>query len=781
MKAMPDKKTLILHPFILAIYPILFYYNLNKHEVWFSETLVPMASSLFVALLLFLLLKLIFKSTTKSGILTSLVLILFFMYEAIQIGVVDSDSVKLVLDFDPNLFWTYGILLILATTGLFFWSGKYHKVTKYLNAVAVILIVFSLVGLVSHKISSPKSTLFTPTYLDHTAIPDNFNYVGPKPDIYYIIMDAYLREDVMNEFWKFNNSTFTNFLTKRGFYVAEKSRSNYSKTVFSLPSSLNMGYLPINLKVDTVQQLSNASLMEAIDKNRVVSFLKSIGYQYIHLSDDTEITRDRGQADVVITNRKYISSFSQYLLSKTILQNIGIGSLDAVHIKRNNILHGFERLEKIPKINKPTFTFAHFVMPHGPQAFDKNGNTPIPGTPESEKYFGEVLYANKKITQLVDHILANSEIPPIIMIQGDHGYLTPASKRPNAAQIKKGYSNLNAYYLPDSVKEQLYKTITPVNSFRLIFDYYFGTQLGLIEDKSYFSTAYTFERKFVSIPSENSLSNGASAWIKSLKQMILEKPNYAEAYTMLGAYYAKLKRFPEAMNAWEKALSIKPDLTWAHMYRAENFFRERNYRKAIKSIEKAIHLNSEIADAYTLLGKASLLLNDRKKSLLAFEKSAQISPNFLKLNDLGVAYFRFGKNKEAILHLKSAVKLNPYQSRVYFSLGSIYLKTKDYRQAIDYNQMAIEHNPDHLKAYINLGNAQFQLNELDQAKATFEKALLKNPALAGIHRNLGIVYSQKDRNPSKAISHFQEYLRLSPNQPDVAQIQSMIQALTIQR
>ena len=248
---------------------------------------------------------------------------------------------------------------------------------------------------------------------------------------------------------------------------------------------------------------------------------------------------------------------------------------------------------------------------------------------------------------------------------------------------------------------------------------------------------------------------------------------------MLGTYYAKLKRFPEAMAAWEKALSIKPDLTWAHIYRAENFFREKNYPKAINSIEKAIHLNSEIADAYTLLGKASLLLNDRKKSLLAFEKSAQISPTFMKFNDLGAAYFHFGKNKEAILHLKSAVKLNPYQSRTYFNLGSIYLKTKDYRQAIDYNQMAIENNPDHLKAYINLGTAQFQLNELDQAQATFEKALLKNPALAGIHRNLGMIFFEKNKNSDKAILHFQEYLRLSPNQPDVAQIQSMIQALRI--
>jgi tetratricopeptide (TPR) repeat protein len=590
-----------------------------------------------------------------------------------------------------------------------------------------------------------------------------------------------MRDDVMKEFWGFDNSAFVKSLESRGFYVAPKSRSNYQQTVFSLASSLNMDYLPIDLEIDTIHQINNFPLIEAIAENRVVNFLKSIGYLYIHLSDDAAETKKNGQADIVIANRKHISSFSRYLLNKTILKNIKLASLDRVQVKRNNILYGFKKLEEIPKIDRPTFTFAHFIMPHEPQAFDENGNIPDPATPASEKYFDEILYANKKIEHLLNSILAGSDTPPIILIQGDHGYLTTASTRPNAAQIKKGYSNLSAYYLPGIMKDKLYKTITPVNSFRLIFDYYFGTQLGLLEDKSYFSTTYTFARKFISIPNEDSLSNGTSAWIKSLKQMILERPNYPEAHTMLGTYYAKLKRFPEAMAAWEKALSIKPDLTWAYIYIAENFIRERNYPKAIKSVEKAIHLNSKIADAYTLLGRASLLLNDRKKSLLAFEKSAQISPTFMKFNDLGAAYFHFGKNKEAILHLKSAVKLNPYQSRTYFNLGSIYLKTKDYRQAIDYNQMAIEHNPDHLKAYINLGNAQFQLNELDQAKATFEKALLKNPALAGIHRNLGIVYSQKDRNPSKAISHFQEYLRLSPNQPDVAQIQSMIQALTIQR
>ena len=119
---MPDKKPLVLHPFTFAVYPILFYYSLNKHEVWFSETLLPLAISLLVTIVLFLLSKLVFKSTTKSGIITSLTLILFSMYEVIQKGINDNDSVKLILDFDPNLFWTYGILLTLATVGLYFWN-----------------------------------------------------------------------------------------------------------------------------------------------------------------------------------------------------------------------------------------------------------------------------------------------------------------------------------------------------------------------------------------------------------------------------------------------------------------------------------------------------------------------------------------------------------------------------------------------------------------------------------------------------------------------------------
>jgi hypothetical protein len=65
----------------------------------------------------------------------------------------------------------------------------------------------------------------------------------------------------------------------------------------------------------------------------------------------------------------------------------------------------------------------------------------------------------------------------VIILQGDHG-------SPRA----KGWEMtiLNAYYLPDAQgRSRLYPSISPVNSFRVIFNAYFGADLPLLPDKAY--------------------------------------------------------------------------------------------------------------------------------------------------------------------------------------------------------------------------------------------------------------------------------------------------------
>jgi hypothetical protein len=145
----------------------------------------------------------------------------------------------------------------------------------------------------------------------------------------------------------------------------------------------------------------------------------------------------------------------------------------------------FYELPKIAKIAEPTFTYAHILIPHPPFVFSPDGILTDPGyfgsgygNPINDHYFklgylDEIQYDNQQIIPVLKQILKDSSTPPIIVIQGDHGF------------GKDHFPNLNVYYLPGEGSQKVYPTITPVNTFRLIFDTYFGGSYGLLPDISY--------------------------------------------------------------------------------------------------------------------------------------------------------------------------------------------------------------------------------------------------------------------------------------------------------
>jgi len=143
------------------------------------------------------------------------------------------------------------------------------------------------------------------------------------------------------------------------------------------------------------------------------------------------------------------------------------------------------------------------MSPHPPVIFDEHGNSIDDPDPAAgrEKYYedygNQITYLNNELKKIVNNILANPERPIIIIIQGDHGlrshvYWDDIEKKTN---FRESLSILNAYYFHDVNYGQLYREITPVNSFRVILNQYMGMEIELLDDRSYLSirpTPYDF-------------------------------------------------------------------------------------------------------------------------------------------------------------------------------------------------------------------------------------------------------------------------------------------------
>jgi hypothetical protein len=223
----------------------------------------------------------------------------------------------------------------------------------------------------------------------------------------------------------------------------------------------------------------------------VVHLVKSAGYKFVFFPSGFQVTRSRNaNADVTVTRSAFsLSEFDRVFLTTTIFARFDPGYSDY----KDNLLYAFDQLPKVAEMKEPTFTFAHITMPHMPYVFDANGKALPLGTVRNEPltkedyrrlYVGQLGYLNKRMQGIVDDILAKSKTPPIIIIQGDHGmkWQVKADATPSL-HLKRCI--LSAYYLPGDGEKLLYPTISPVNTFRIVFNHYLGGHFKLFKDTSY--------------------------------------------------------------------------------------------------------------------------------------------------------------------------------------------------------------------------------------------------------------------------------------------------------
>src|SRR6266550_3859411 len=488
----------VLPPILLAAYPVVSLYQQNQSEIALRVLWPSLGLAVATAVLLFALFAAVTRSAAKAGVASSLVMVALYYF-----GLVSRDVSGLGLgDSRRAVLWLVLLAAVLAAalrTRKSLLTGVWA-----LTAFGAVLVIFPAAKVVSYRAAHPPVSISDPRLWPSTPQRASISG-GTAPDIYYIIPDDYARSDVLKRYFRFDDSRFTSSLRRRGFVLSNDVRSPYSKSELNMASELNFDYLSRLPHILGPSSQDVLLVRKMIEDSRASRILGSLGYRYIHLdSDNITFAGDNPN----ISRLAAPDNLTYLWLRDSLLRFVGtrFGFTDGATNDRfrDSVRSAFRKLAATVNLPGPKLVLFHTLMPHDPYIFGSQGQ-PVTfldtsDTGHSTKfgmryYVRQLQFVNHELLGVVDAILAHSRTPPVIVIQSDEGFEALPEDWGEAAVQDMRVKGLYAAYLPGRAKARLPRPLNTVNSFRLLFNRYFGTHYRLLPSVSYpeLDQPYRFE------------------------------------------------------------------------------------------------------------------------------------------------------------------------------------------------------------------------------------------------------------------------------------------------
>jgi len=496
------------YPALLGLFPVLQLAAINPHEYAYGDLLAVLAVAVVALTVTYSLVALLLRrwpADVRAAVMLLIVSWFFFFIPVTDLlGKVAWRLTR------PPVMAPVGLVL---TAALLWWllrkRPRLERFSTFMAATGGILVAFSSLSIVRSaggqgdlvRRSSLARDLARPLPV-RGVVPVGRN--TPPRDVYVVVVDGYANSEILREYFDFDNGPFEDSLRALGFTVPRVVHSNYAQTRLSIASLLNFEHLTRLSGEIPAGTKPNGILDYLTENNRTALFLKSRGYRFAFFpSAWFEATRTNRHADEQFKAWRGLNLYGELtrtdfrlaLRNKTLLWYLVPKSISG----RDHALASFAGLKAVPDRDVPTLAFAHFLIPHPPFVLDAGcgaADRPIDWAKpwlDKEGYRGQLRCVNAQLLGVVRTLLARSETPPIIVLQGDHGSAlgdqvdkkTVSDVTP--AELRERMGAFGAYHLPAGGDSALGDTVTAVNVMRHVLRYYFAADLPPVPDDLNFS------------------------------------------------------------------------------------------------------------------------------------------------------------------------------------------------------------------------------------------------------------------------------------------------------
>jgi hypothetical protein len=486
------------YPFLLGAMRVLYQANHSPGYYTVPDLLLVLAVTLGVLAAVYALAALVFRRGPPG--IPALVTFLFLLWLFLFPEVARKGHMGRPVQLGLAIVWLIGSALVVR------WVRRrpaaLPRAAAFLTLTGALLTIRFVIGIAIDRGEAHEQVAHSG--LAHALarpIPGPAAIRGPRRDVYLILLDEYANADVLRDGYGFDNRKFLDSLRALGFHVPRATWSNYAHTSLSLPSLLNAAHVR-PLADELPRGAKDPTLVNyLLEQSRVARYLQARGYRYILFpSAWWGSTQSSPIADSVV--RVWTGFNLDRELSHSEFRRVIRRATPFDLLRRDEpwyadfVRRTLDGVSALPSVREPVFAFVHVLSPHGPWVFDRDCRLPerhVMGRDPKGLYTGQIECLNGLVLATVNHLIRDSDVPPVIILQGDHGsHRLGFAKAHRVEEVTASaawerFGAFGAYYLPDGGAAAFGDSVSVVNVMGNVLRYYFGAELPREPDDRYLS------------------------------------------------------------------------------------------------------------------------------------------------------------------------------------------------------------------------------------------------------------------------------------------------------
>ena len=203
-------------------------------------------------------------------------------------------------------------------------------------------------------------------------------------------------------------------------------------------------------------------------------------------------------------------------------------------------------------------------------------------------------------------------------------------------------------------------------------------------------------------------------------------------YYHLGVAYSRLGSYQSALDSFDRATTINPDIRMLYRERGNVLSLTGQYQLAIKDYDRSLFYFKDDADVLHNRGFAWYQLGSPQQAINDYSRVLELEPGSIEsLLNRSIAWLEMGENSFALIDCRAVIEQQPASvealntcGKAHFNLEQLQLAKADFDRAVQ-QQAGWE-------SLYNRGFVKLQLQDNDAALQDFELALQKSPGNAQI-------------------------------------------------